>query len=318
VIEEVILGAVESLPFVGSIIESIVELDQLARDFLIDNIADPDAVALAKCALYCAFTHAEDLDNMTWADWLQYVPEALGIDDGLDFVDLINLAFLGLNATMLGAVIMIIVWADYHLRHARFMNQLATLANQAVFFDARDCAACDCEVLPPVASTLHWTPNTLWTNNAGGTLSRFELDANTLTVYADFTNYDGNYRETGLGCSLTSTGTFTNFKIRITARNNRAFVRNWYNIEQYDWRQDPVRWSIYSGSGEQWACQGVVATGADWVELSYTRSVYKAPISMSSTTNRTYPSNNITPRLWQVAWTIVEVNGVRTNGEYYI
>jgi hypothetical protein len=317
-IEEAVLGVFESIPLVGSIVESIVDVAQNARDYAIANFTDTDAVALVRCCLYCAFTNANDIDNMSFEDWFQYVPQALGLDLPIGFDDALELAFDSYEAEILGVAALIVIYADYNLRHKRFMNQFAVLANQAAFFDARDCSACDCEVLPPVNSTLHWTVGTLWTNNAGGTLSRFELDANALTVYVDFTNYAGNYRETGLGCSMTSTGTFTSFKVRVTARNNRAFVRNWYNIDQYDWRQDPVRWGVASGSGEQWVCQGVVASGADWVELLYTRSVYKLPISMSINTNRTYPSNNITERLWQVAWTIVEVGGVRTNGEFYV
>ena len=139
----IIESAFESIPVIGEVFEYISELTEGVEDWVTQNFSDPDAIETAKCIFYCAFLSANDVENITWSEFLDATENQFGIAPGDTFADILNAAYGLTDAALLGYAIAIVMYADYHLRHKRFMNQFALLANQATYFDERSCSGCD-------------------------------------------------------------------------------------------------------------------------------------------------------------------------------
>jgi len=159
--EDLLVGIVEalfeSIPVVGEIAEYIDELTEAVQDWAATNFQDEDAVATAKCIIFCAVTKSDGLEGISWIDMLYALGEQAIIDVSDSFQDIISAAYNILDASLLGYAIALVWWADYNLRHKRTVNVMTKIANQAEFFDERDCSGCGCAETSPYEGGVRFT-----------------------------------------------------------------------------------------------------------------------------------------------------------------
>jgi hypothetical protein len=141
-ITAVVEGFVESIPVIGSFAESASEVLQVAIDFARTNVGDIQAVNKAKCLLFCLARNKPDPQNWTSAD----IFEAIASDavPEQSFFDLLEFAYNALDGALLGYAIVVAAWLDIQRNRERFRTQWFKLAANALYFDSRDCATCDC------------------------------------------------------------------------------------------------------------------------------------------------------------------------------
>jgi hypothetical protein len=131
---------IESIPFAGSIIESLGDLTSAAIDWIRVNIQDIQALQKARCLIYVLGMDEPDPANWSYADLFTVFP----LDDipELSFSGLLEYAYDNADGAILGYAIASAILGDALGRTARFRNQWNNLANQAEYFDSRDCSSC--------------------------------------------------------------------------------------------------------------------------------------------------------------------------------
>jgi len=141
-ISAIIEAFVESIPVVGSFLESASDLTQTVIDWTRTNMGDADALAKAKCLLFCLGMEKPDPDDWEFEDIFTAIIEDAAPE--LDFWSMIEYAYNQLDGRWLGYVIVLSAWLDRYARPKRFRTQWLKLANQALWFDGRDCSMCAC------------------------------------------------------------------------------------------------------------------------------------------------------------------------------
>lgn len=134
----------DDIPLFTDLAQTVIGVSAEAMEWVANNIDDADSVRFTRCLLYCAAQDAGGIQALTWSHIVQAISQDLGLNDGLDLGDVINLIYSTLEAEYLGYVVAFVAMLDKTLNPNGFLNAWARAANQAEYFDSRDCSMCIC------------------------------------------------------------------------------------------------------------------------------------------------------------------------------